>query len=414
MASSPANQRHRAARQAPARAKASTRHDDAATVNVELPATYPRRVLVAVTGMSPQVVTETIHALAVTGSPAFTPTEVRLVTTQCGAELAMRALLDADDGWFHRLRRDYDLPPIEFDAERIHVLRDAAGDLLDDIRTPAHNTAAADAITQLLCELTRDESSALHVSIAGGRKTMGFYLGYALSLYGRRQDRLSHVLVNPPYESLREFFYPTPTSVPIKIKKEGGGVDVIDARDGEVALAEIPFVRLREGLPEDLLEGKIRFHDAVDAAQRAIGPVELVIDLRAKRVRAGGRIFGLPPTQLAFLAWLSERQKEGLGWLPCPLEDFPEKEYAAAFLRVYEAIIGEMGDGERTDERLKAGMDRAFFSQTKSKLHSLLNKALGKPGAAAYLVSRRMEERGRVYGIDVPAAAIRFGEVQSR
>ena len=408
VANAPANQRHHAAKDGPARAEA------AATVDAERPATYPRRVLVVVTGMTPQVVTETIYALAVAHSPAFTPTEVRLLTTRPGAELAKSALLDANDGWFHRLRRDYDLPPIAFDAERIHVLVDAAGAHLDDIRTPAHNTAAADAITQLLCELTRDESSALHVSIAGGRKTMGFYLGYALSLYGRPQDRLSHVLVNQPYESLREFFYPTPMSVPIETSQGSA----IDAQDGEVALAEIPFVRLREGLreglPEALLEGKIRFHEAVDAAQRAIGPVELVIDLRARRVRAGGRIVGLPPTQLAFLAWLAQRQKEGLGWLPCPLEDFPEKEYAAAFLRVYEAIIGPMGDRERTDERLKPGMDRAFFSQTKSKLHSLLNKALGKPGAAAYLVSRRMEERGRVYGFDIPAVAIRFGEVPTR
>ena len=407
VANAPANQRHQAAKDGPARAEA------AATVDAERPATYPRRVLVVVTGMTPQVVTETIYALAVAHSPAFTPTEVRLLTTRPGAELAKSALLDANDGWFHRLRRDYDLPPIAFDAERIHVLADSTGAYLDDIRSPAHNTAAADAITQLLCELTRDESSALHVSIAGGRKTMGFYLGYALSLYGRRQDRLSHVLVSEPYESLREFYYPTPTSVPIEIKKDGR-VDVIDARDGEVTLAEIPFVRLRDGLPEDLLEGKIRFHDAVDAAQRAIGPVELVVDVRAKRIRAGGRIVSLPPTQLAFLAWLARRQKEGQGWLPCPVEDLPEQEYAAAFLRVYEAIIGPMGDGERTAERLEAGMERSFFSQTKSKLHSLLNKALGKPGAAAYLVSRRMSERGRVYGLDIPAAAIRFEEVHTR
>jgi CRISPR-associated protein (TIGR02584 family) len=28
----------------------------------------------------------------------------------------------------------------------------------------------------------------------GERKTMGFYVGYALSLFGRAQDRLSHVI----------------------------------------------------------------------------------------------------------------------------------------------------------------------------------------------------------------------------
>ena len=56
-------------------------------------------------------------------------------------------------------------------------------------------------ITNLIRAFTADPESALHVSIAGGRKTMGFFLGYALSLYGRAQDKLSHVLVSPPFES---------------------------------------------------------------------------------------------------------------------------------------------------------------------------------------------------------------------
>ena len=376
------------------------------TFDAAHPEAYPRRVLVAVTGKSPQIVTETIYVLAVAGSPAFVPTEVRLVTTQQGAELALEALLDPRDGWFHRLRSDYNLPPIQFDAEHIHVLTDAFGGYLDDIRTPADNTAAADAITQLLCELTKDESSALHVSIAGGRKTMGFYLGYALSLYGRRQDKLSHVLVSPPYESLREFFYPTPKSEPIRATHGQG--DAIDARDGKVELGEIPFVRLREGLPEDLLAGKIRYRDAVDAAQRAVGRVELVIDLPAKRVCAGERIISLPPVQLAFLAWLARRQQARLCWLPCPIEDVPEQEYARAFLREYDAIVGPMGFRERTAERLEKGMPGDFFSQTKSRLHRALNKALGRREATAYLVGRRTEARRKVYGLDIAPSDIRF------
>ena len=198
------------------------------------PPTYPRRILVVVTGMSPQVVTETVYALAVPIKPAWLPTEIRLVTTRKGARIAERRLLNGGKGWFHRLRQDYQLPPIDFDAQRIHTLSHDDGEPLDDIQTPADNTATADAITQLLCELTRDDASALHVSIAGGRKTMGFYLGYALSLYGRAQDRLSHVLVNPPYESNPEFFYPTPTERLIETR-DG---DVVDAQDARVGLAE--------------------------------------------------------------------------------------------------------------------------------------------------------------------------------
>ena len=280
------------------------------------PQDYPRRLLVAVTGLSPQIVTETLYALALRREPRFVPTEVRLITTEEGAEHAKLSLLHPESGWFHRLRADYDLPSIVFGPEHIHVLEDAGGRPLGDIRSPADNERAADAITDVVRDLTRDEDSALHVSIAGGRKTMGFYLGYALSLYGREQDRLSHVLVNAPYESHPQFFYPTTSSRVIYTPPPHNRP--YDTRDADVTLAEIPFVRLRDELPEDLKdhrEGKVRFSEAVTAAQRAIGPAELVLDLPARRLRAGGKVIALSPLHFAFLAWLARRQKEGReGW----------------------------------------------------------------------------------------------------
>ena len=48
------------------------------------PEKYPRRVLLAVTGLSPQIVTETLYALAV--ERCWIPTEVRVITTLQGAE----------------------------------------------------------------------------------------------------------------------------------------------------------------------------------------------------------------------------------------------------------------------------------------------------------------------------------------
>ena len=83
------------------------------------PAQYHRRILLAVTGLSPQVVTETLYALAVKREPAFVPTEVVVVTTAEGAERVRLSLLSEDPGWFERLRRDYDLPPIAFGPERV-------------------------------------------------------------------------------------------------------------------------------------------------------------------------------------------------------------------------------------------------------------------------------------------------------
>ncbi|MGF1642988.1 MAG: CRISPR-associated ring nuclease Csm6, partial [Thiotrichales bacterium] len=160
-----------------------------------------RRILLAVTGLSPQVVTETVYALACHPNEPWIPHEIHLITTREGAERARLALLSGEPGWFHRLRRDYSLPEIAFNTGHIHILSDASGLPLDDIRTPTDNERAADQITDHLRRLTADPGSEVHVSIAGGRKTMGYYLGYALSLFGRPQDRLSHVLVSEPFES---------------------------------------------------------------------------------------------------------------------------------------------------------------------------------------------------------------------
>jgi CRISPR-associated protein (TIGR02584 family) len=264
------------------------------------PTRYHRRILLAVTGLSPQVVTETLFALCVERKPPFVPTEIQLLTTAEGAERARLSLLSADPGWFARFLTDYRLPSITFGAAQIHVLRDDAGNPLDDIRTLADNARAADTITDWVRALTADPESALHVSIAGGRKTMGYYLGYALSLFGRPQDRLSHVLVPEPFESSWEFFYPTPYHRVITTREN----KLADTAEAAVTLAEIPFVRLREGLPDRLLAGTASFGQSVAAAQRALDLPVLIIDLAGQRIRAGGELITLPPAVLAFYSRL--------------------------------------------------------------------------------------------------------------
>lgn len=177
--------------------------------------TFPRRILLAATGLSPQILTETLYALGVTpgeGIAPFIPTEVHLITTTQGADIARTSLLHPDGGAFHALLADYpQLSHPTFNESNIHIIKDAADQPLADIRSPEENAQAADSITKLMSMLTRDGAAQLHVSIAGGRKTMGFYLGYAFSLFARPQDELSHVLVSSPFESHPEFFFPPAT-----------------------------------------------------------------------------------------------------------------------------------------------------------------------------------------------------------
>jgi CRISPR-associated protein (TIGR02584 family) len=364
------------------------------------PTRYPRRILLAVTGLSPQVITETLYALAIKRRPAFVPTEVVLLTTAEGAERARLSLLSSDPGWFERLRRDYALPSMGFGPAGIRVLRDTEGRVLQDIRRPEDNEAAADAITELVRELTADPHGALHVSIAGGRKTMGYYLGYALSLFGRAQDRLSHVLVPEPFESTWDFFYPTPYSRVITTRDN----KLADTAEADVALAEIPFVSLRDGLPERLLTGRASFGQTVAAARRALEPPQLLVDLAAGWIRAGGELVAMPPADLAFYAVMARRRRGGLQAARWDTEGLETQ-----YLDEYRRIAGELsGELERAESALADGMYEGYFDQRKSRTNARLREALGPQLAAPYLIHGEGARPRTRYGLRIGPDCIRF------
>ncbi len=344
---------------------------------------HSRRILLAATGLSPQILTETLYALGVAeqgdgGRAPFVPTEVHLITTEQGARLARTALLHPDGGQFHALLADYpQLGRPAFDEAHIHVIHDSAGQPLTDIRTPEENAHAADSITALMAQLTRDEQAALHVSIAGGRKTMGFYLGYAFSLFARPQDALSHVLVSSPFESHPDFFYPPAT--PRRLSTRDG--QHIDTRDARITLAHIPVVRLRHGQPQALLQGQASFGQTVDAIAQSLAPPHLHIDLARKQVRCGSTAVKLPPAQLAWLAWWAQGALQGLGPQSWRSAD------ADSFLKLYQRVVGTDAEAlEDAQKRLQEGMEKEFFQQNNSKLERLLKTQLGL-AAAPYLLT---------------------------
>lgn len=361
------------------------------------PADFPRRILLAVTGLTPQIVTETLYALVEGSDAGFVPTEVHLLTTAIGKDLARTALLHRDGGKFHALLADY--PQIgqpAFDADRIHVIHSTDGSPLSDIRTPEENAAAADVITSLVAELTSDDDASLHVSIAGGRKTMGFYLGYAFSLYARPQDRLSHVLVSQPFESHPEFFYPpaTPRRLITRDNKH------IDTDDAVLTLAEIPVVRLRHGMPKALLQGQAGFNETVSAVQSSFAPPRLKINLTTQRVDCGGKEVRLRPALLAWLAWWASNALTGR-----PMQHWRDAD-TTRFLDLYAQVIGAESDVfESTYRRLSAGMEKEYFEQNNSRLEGALREQLGV-GAGPYLLATEGKRPHTRRGLDLPAEAV--------
>ncbi len=366
------------------------------------PATFSRRVLLAVSGLTPQIVTETLYALAADEHAPFIPTEVHLITSAEGARRAELSLLSDDMGWFHKLCSDYHMPGIQFDRSHIHVMRDAQRQPMQDIRSPQDNRAAADFITAHVRSITADAGCALHASIAGGRKTMGFYLGYALSLYGRPQDRLSHVLVSEPFESSYDFFYPTPYS---RVLQTRDG-QLADTASAVVTLAEIPFVSLRHGLPTALLTGQASFNQTVAAARAAMAPPELLLDLPRQRILAAGQELTLPPAELALLSAFARHALQGREPLAAPAKGAPDAPWAKRYLTEYKRITGSLADIEATERALRGGMDGDYFSQRKSKLDRRLKTALG-PAAEHYRIHDGGTRPGK-YSLILPPGSIRF------
>ncbi len=353
-----------------------------ATEHPGMTAPFAKRHLLCIAGLTPQVVTETLYALA-QERPTRLPTDLHVLSTADGIARARLTLLSEQPGWFYRLCDDYQLGPIRFGLEALHVLKDRHGQPLTDIRDGDDATAAADAVTEWIRQLTADPAAEVHVSLAGGRKTLGFFAGYALSLFGRPQDRLSHVLVNAPFEAHPGFFYPTPYSEVIYGLPPDSRP--LDSRDAVVTLADIPFVRLRHGLPDPLLSGRTSFSATVATAQQSLGPARLEFDLIQRQISAGGVAVSLPPAELAFYLWLARRAWQGLPPVTCPPDGAPEAGYASDYLRDYRAIVGTLGDDDRVAQGLGAGMDKNYFERRKSRVNRLLRESLGQ-AAPAYQI----------------------------
>lgn len=369
-----------------------------------------KKILLLVTGMSPQIVTETLYGLAVKpadGQAIWIPDEVHLVSTTTGIEQARLKLL-AKNGYFHSLCQDYHLAPIVFNEASLHPILNNAGNALADLKTPEDNECAANTICEKIRELTQDSHCELHVSIAGGRKTMGFYAGYALSLYGRPQDHLSHVLVSEEYESLPDFFYPTPSMKEVYSSRL---LRSFDASKADVWLADIPFVRLRHHLPEKTLLHKATFSEVVQRIALATGDIRVVIDIKVQTIWVNNMACKLAARELAFYVWFAKRKQQNLAAIIAPHKDIPSSEYqelAKDFLNEYQQVKQAIGKGEighdAVDNTLKNGMDRTFFDDRLTNIRTAFKKIYGEEASKRLTINTK--RKGTGYQLDVLAQHI--------
>jgi len=378
---------------------------------------FRRRILLCVTGLTPQVVTETVYALA-RRVPTFVPTEVHIITTTIGANRALQ-LVDPRHGQLAKLCRQYRLPLPLCDESTIHVIRQPGTDLAD-MRSAEENDAAADSILDVVRRLTADDLCQVHFSIAGGRKTMGFYLGYCASLLGRAQDDMSHVLVNAPFENLPAFFFPPqPPEVLYDTRKEKDDPTNLahSTSDAAVDLASVAFLRLREKLPPGLLQTGRSFSETVGLLNSFQGRPTLTLKILPPKLAsgdaqyqvfvAGGYEVELSPTNFALLWMFAKLAKSSSG--PQRMVDVEAwlDSYRIIALPVYGAVTGygTRWATKQTASSAASGQQIELRNQV-DKLNKQLRDRLGPYSDKTHgVVATGRDARAR-YGMSLPAAAI--------
>lgn len=385
-----------------------------------------RNVLIITVGTTPQIVTETVYALLIRPEP-FVPDEIQLVTTTTAAS-ALEALV-GPDGKLRELyaylgrQRDLVVPAM------VPVVDDG-GQAVADVRSEREAIAFGNTVTRLIAGYERRSDVKVHVSLAGGRKTMGWYAGAALSIFGHDQDELSHVLVEPPgLEGCPDFWWPVVRDhwLPHRfLKDEAGNPKRFNAGACRVDLALIPFVRLAPILSEAAFpEGKVDYAAVVDTVRESVAAYRVCLILDDRALVVGRQRLRLPQKIFALYALAAVARKERwppgrstrlsaehyYGWMT--LHDFGDAE--GRHLRRYYELLAACYRGagasadehlDRAREALKAGYDEFL----RRELGNVKSKLLGPAGALKTAIANPIIRRRIDLDVDTgPDGMDRFG-----
>ncbi len=259
-----------------------------------------KNILICVTGLTPQIVTETFFCLTV--QKKIKIDELYVLSTLRGKEVLLGK--DKSSNTPNTTLKDelnslcslYKIQKPLFENNEKHIITAKEESIeLHDIRTDKENILFPNRTAAFLREKTADPGTTLYCSISGGRKTMSVHLASALSLFGRENDKLLHILTGEEFEF--KGFYP-------KTKKEAKALE----------LSEIPFIRLRYVLGDEINYSK-SYYDFVEQTQKQLQLLtdkrKLVLKTESKEIKFGINTVKLEPVEFAFYFKLLEKKLEG-------------------------------------------------------------------------------------------------------
>lgn len=340
-----------------------------------------KNVLLAVSGLSPQVITETLYALHQQHKRIDA---IHIITTRPGKEKINAFLLSSTDGRYYQYLKEYGIEPssIDFGFHNIHSIKNGHAVEIDDIEGEEENELLLKKCLELAFTFTRDPDTAVFFSIAGGRKTMSASLTLAAQMYGRPQDRLYHVLVSPEFESNRDFYYPPRKSLSIEIMDKKGERSLKETRYAKITLVSIPFVSVRDRIADDLLKQPSDPATLMLSLVREESP-RLTIDLVNAKITYKNLEMDMMPARLALYAFFAMQKKNCsrdtkncTNCFECYISFDGIEDAKDEIAALYRKIPGSRDLSEMSKTGIKA-LDIDNFRSNMSKIGKDLAKGLG-------------------------------------
>ena len=207
-----------------------------------------RIVLIATMGSSPAVLTETVWALAHLKEPVV-PDEIVVLSARNSVDKMRQELLNGNNPVWEKLLLRLRKDKIDIDGKlifgpmSIHVIPDDRKNEMWDLRSSEDNLLAADFMMQEIRKYSESPDTEIIASIAGGRKTMSALLLSCMTLLGREEDKVVHVLLPEELEGGAEPSFYFPQKGVVHVSKRTGKKYKGEKLRSE--LFEVPFVRMR-------------------------------------------------------------------------------------------------------------------------------------------------------------------------
>jgi CRISPR-associated protein Csx14 len=372
-------------------------------------------ILLAVAGLSPQVVTETLYALH---QQKRSVDAVHVITTRRGREAVETQLLSPVRGHYRRYLEEYGISAdaIDFGHANIHTVVDETGREIEDIEDEEDNERFLSKCMEMTFHFTSDDRTSVYFSIAGGRKTMSACLMTAAQFYARPQDRIYHVLVTPEFENSENFFYPPRIPGPVELRDRQGRRHIRESDHSRIKLVHIPFISIRDQLAPDLLRAPADPESLMLTLVRD-DQYGLTVDLAAGKAIYKNQELSLMPARMALFAFFAIRKKN------CPHEPAASRRCRACtdcYLDFYEISdrqqeitalyrrIARNRDLNVMSDTGITGLTAENFNSYKGKLRRDLADAFGLYAAGQLAVEGRGKKPDRRYGIRMDRARIRL------